>query len=30
VTQKFSGKIEVESKPGDTRFIVRLPLTPPK
>jgi signal transduction histidine kinase len=30
VTQKFGGKIEVESKPGDTRFIVRLPLTPPK
>jgi len=30
VTQKFSGKIEVESNPGDTRFIVRLPLTPPK
>jgi signal transduction histidine kinase len=30
VTQKFGGKIEVESKPGDTRFIVRLPLNPPK
>jgi signal transduction histidine kinase len=30
VTQKFGGKIEVESKPGDTRFIVRLPLAPPK
>jgi signal transduction histidine kinase len=30
VTQKFGGKIEVESKPGDTRFIVRLPLIPPK
>jgi signal transduction histidine kinase len=30
VTQKFGGKIEVESKSGDTRFIVRLPLTPPK
>jgi signal transduction histidine kinase len=30
VTQKFGGKIEVESNPGDTRFIVRLPLTPPK
>jgi signal transduction histidine kinase len=30
VTQKFGGKIEVESEPGDTRFIVRLPLTPPK
>ena len=25
VTQKFDGKIEVASKPGDTRFIVRLP-----
>jgi signal transduction histidine kinase len=25
VTQKFSGKIDVESKPGNTRFIVRLP-----
>jgi len=25
VTQKFGGTIEVESKPGDTRFIVRLP-----
>jgi signal transduction histidine kinase len=25
VTQKFDGRIEVESKPGDTRFIVRLP-----
>jgi signal transduction histidine kinase len=30
VTQKFGGKIEVESKPGNTRFIVRLPLIPPK
>jgi len=30
VTQKFGGKIEVESNPGDTRFIVRLPLNPPK
>ena len=30
VTQKFSGKISVESKPGDTRFIVRLPSSPPK
>jgi signal transduction histidine kinase len=26
VTQKFGGKIEVESQPGDTRFIVRLPV----
>jgi signal transduction histidine kinase len=29
ITQKFDGKIEVQSKPGDTRFIVRLPLTTP-
>ena len=27
VTQKFGGKIDVESQPGNTRFIVRLPLT---
>lgn len=27
VTQKFGGAIEVESKPGKTRFIVRLPLS---
>ena len=26
VTQKFGGRIDVESKPGDTRFIVRLPF----
>ena len=26
VTQKFGGKIEVQSEPGNTRFIVRLPL----
>ncbi len=26
VTQKFDGKIDVESRPGDTRFIVRLPV----
>jgi signal transduction histidine kinase len=26
VTQKFGGTIEVKSKPGDTRFIVRLPM----
>jgi signal transduction histidine kinase len=26
VTQKFGGAIEVESEPGNTRFIVRLPL----
>ncbi len=29
VTQKFGGKIDVESEPGDTRFIVRLPLGGP-
>jgi signal transduction histidine kinase len=29
VTQKFNGKIEVESEPGKTRFIVRLPLNIP-
>jgi signal transduction histidine kinase len=27
VTQKFGGKIDVESKPGNTRFVVRLPLS---
>jgi signal transduction histidine kinase len=27
VTQKFGGTIEVQSKPGSTRFIVRLPLS---
>jgi signal transduction histidine kinase len=26
VTQKFGGTIEVKSEPGDTRFIVRLPM----
>ena len=26
VTQKFGGTIQVDSKPGDTRFVVRLPL----
>jgi len=25
VTQKFDGRIEVDSKPGSTRFVVRLP-----
>jgi signal transduction histidine kinase len=30
VTQKFGGSIEVKSEPGNTRFIVRLPLTDPK
>ena len=29
VTQKFGGKIDVESRPGDTRFIVRLPRNTP-
>jgi signal transduction histidine kinase len=29
VTQKFGGKIDVESNPGNTRFIVRLPLQEP-
>ncbi|HVN93377.1 MAG TPA: HAMP domain-containing sensor histidine kinase, partial [Terracidiphilus sp.] len=29
VTQKFAGKVDVESKPGDTRFIVRLPVKTP-
>jgi len=27
VTQKFGGKIDVDSRPGDTRFVVRLPLS---
>ncbi len=26
VTQKFSGQLEVQSQPGDTRFIIRLPV----
>jgi signal transduction histidine kinase len=29
VTQKFGGTIEVESEPGNTRFIVRLPVKKP-
>jgi signal transduction histidine kinase len=29
VTQKFAGTIEVQSVPGTTRFIVRLPLGKP-
>jgi signal transduction histidine kinase len=29
VTQKFGGKIDVQSEPGNTRFIVRLPLGAP-
>jgi len=28
VTQKFGGSIDVESAPGNTRFIVRLPMNP--
>jgi signal transduction histidine kinase len=27
VTQKFGGTIDVESQPGDTRFVVRLPMS---
>ncbi len=27
VTHKFGGKIDVESQPGNTRFVVRLPLS---
>ena len=27
MTQKFGGTIDVQSKPGNTRFIVRLPIT---
>jgi signal transduction histidine kinase len=30
VTQKFGGTIEVESKPGNTRFVVRLPFGDPR
>ena len=26
VTQKFGGTVDVETEPGNTRFIVRLPL----
>jgi signal transduction histidine kinase len=29
VTQKFSGKLDVQSQPGDTRFIIRLPVKTP-
>jgi signal transduction histidine kinase len=29
VTQKFGGSIDVETEPGNTRFIVRLPLKTP-
>jgi len=29
VTQKFGGTIDVESKPGDTRFIIHLPMKTP-
>jgi signal transduction histidine kinase len=27
VTQRHGGVLEVRSSPGDTRFVVRLPLT---
>jgi signal transduction histidine kinase len=30
VTQKFGGTIDVESEPGRTRFVVRLPLKEPE
>ncbi|TSD99422.1 histidine kinase [Skermania sp. ID1734] len=30
VVNKHHGDIRVESEPGNTRFIVRIPLTPPK
>jgi signal transduction histidine kinase len=29
VTKKFGGTIEVQSTPGDTRFVVRLPIQAP-
>jgi signal transduction histidine kinase len=29
VTQKFGGTIDVESQPGDTRFIIHLPMQSP-
>jgi signal transduction histidine kinase len=29
IKQKFGGMIEVESKPGDTRFIIHLPMKTP-
>jgi signal transduction histidine kinase len=29
ITQKFGGTITVESEPGNTRFIVRLPMNAP-
>ncbi len=29
VTQKFAGQLEVQSQPGDTRFIIRLPVKTP-
>jgi signal transduction histidine kinase len=29
VTERSGGEIEVQSEPGDTRFIVRLPLSGP-
>ncbi len=30
VRERHQGRIDVESKPGDTRFRVRLPLAPPR
>jgi signal transduction histidine kinase len=30
VTEKFGGKIDVETEPGRTRFVVRLPLVRPR
>jgi len=30
IVQKHHGNIEVKSKPGNTRFIVRLPINQPK
>jgi signal transduction histidine kinase len=30
IVQKHHGRIELKSKPGDTRFIVRLPIKQPK
>jgi signal transduction histidine kinase len=29
VSQKFAGQLEVQSQPGDTRFIIRLPVKTP-
>lgn len=30
VVRRHHGEISVESKPGETRFLVRLPLAPPR